>query len=177
AFRCFEPPLERASFTASIDARTLPSRVYQLVANRATGLLVARNGDQERRIFLVNGAPRFVSSTAREELLGVRLLRRDLVDPEKLERALGLRARGAMHLGEILVSMGALPESVLQRELTEQLESRFVQLFSWRNGALAFCADMKSGEDEGEEIGRASRRESGESAGVCEAYGRRCKTG
>ncbi len=150
AFRFFEPPLERASFTASIDARTLPSRVYQLVANRATGLLVARNGDQERRIFLVNGAPRFVSSTAREELLGVRLLRRDLVDPEKLERALGLRARGAMHLGEILVSMGALPESVLQRELTEQLESRFVQLFSWRNGALAFFADMKSGEDEGE---------------------------
>src|SRR5690606_8704545 len=49
AFRFFEPPLERASFTASIDARTLPSRVYQLVANRATGLLVARNGDQERR--------------------------------------------------------------------------------------------------------------------------------
>jgi hypothetical protein len=53
-----------------------------------------------------------------------------------------------MHLGEILVSMGALARPVLERELRDQLEARFLELFALRSGTLAFFDGIRSGEDE-----------------------------
>jgi serine/threonine protein kinase len=146
AFRFGEPELAKAKWTAPIEARTLPSRVYSLVTSGATGLLCARGGDRERRVFLVAGQPSFVSSTAREELIGMRLAAGGLVEPAALTQAVELRARGAMHLGEILVSMGALAPGVLERELIAQLEERFQELFALRTGTLAFFEDVTSGE-------------------------------
>jgi hypothetical protein len=146
AFRFGEPELAQAKWTAPIEARALPSRVYQLVTSGATGLLCARAGDRERRVFLVDGQPCFVSSTMREELLGVRLAADGLVEPSSLTQAIELRARGAMHLGEILVSMGAIAPSVLARVLVAQLEERFQELFALRNGTLAFFEGVTSGE-------------------------------
>jgi hypothetical protein len=146
AFRFGEPELVRAKWTAPIEARTLPNRVYSLVTSGATGLLCARAGDRERRVFLVDGQPSFVSSTARDELIGMRLAADGLVEPAALTQAVELRARGAMHLGEILVSMGALAPSVLERELIAQLEARFQELFTMRTGTLAFFEGVTSGE-------------------------------
>ncbi len=146
AFRFGEPELAKAKWTAPIEARTLPTRVYSLVTSGATGLLCARAGDRERRVFLVDGQPSFVSSTARDELIGMRLAADGLVEPAALTQAVELRARGAMHLGEILVSMGALAPSVLERELIAQLEARFQELFTLRSGTLAFFEGVTSGE-------------------------------
>ena len=148
AFRFGEPELARAAWSLSIQPRTLPARLYSLLASGATGLLAARAGDRERRVFIVDGAPRFVSSTSRDELIGHRLAASGLVEPAELAQAIELRARGAMHLGEILISMGAIARSVLERELRDQLEARFFELFALRSGTLAFFDGLRSGEDE-----------------------------
>jgi serine/threonine-protein kinase len=148
AFRFGEPELSKAAWSLPVDARTLPARLYTLLASGATGLLCARAGERERRIFVIEGEPRFVSSTSRDELIGMRLATSGLVEPSALAQAVELRARGAMHLGEILVSMGAIAPNALARELEEQLESRFLELFSMRAGTLAFFEGIRSGEDE-----------------------------
>jgi len=146
AFRFGEPELAKAKWTAPIDGRSLPNRLYSLVTTGATGLLCARAGDRERRVFFLDGHPSFVSSTARDELIGMRLAAEGLVEPAALTQAVELRARGAMHLGEILVSMGAIAPSVLERELVAQLEARFQELFSLRTGTLAFFEGVTAGE-------------------------------
>ncbi|MGC4094708.1 MAG: DUF4388 domain-containing protein [Polyangiaceae bacterium] len=113
-----------------------------------TGMLVARAGSREKRAFLVNGELRFVASTARDELLGHRMLRRGLVDEVLLKAALETRARCALHIGEILIGLGAIGPTALLGELVEQVEERFLELLTWREGSLMFFADVKSGEEE-----------------------------
>jgi hypothetical protein len=148
AFQFGEPELSRAAWSVSLDPRTLPARLYGLFLSNATGLLVARVGNREKRVFVVDGALRFVAGTAREELLGARLGRRGLVPDAVLRAALETRARCSLHLGEILIGLGAIGPTVLLRELVDQLEERFVELLSWREGTLAFFPDVHSGEDE-----------------------------
>jgi serine/threonine protein kinase len=148
AFQFGDPEPAHAAWTATIDARTLPARLYGLCQPDTTGLLVARAGSREKRIYFNAGEVRFVSSTARDELLGYRLARRGLVDEAILKPALETRARCALHLGEILIGLGAIGPTALLRELVEQLTDRFIELFAWREGALLFFPGVTSGEEE-----------------------------
>jgi serine/threonine protein kinase len=148
AFQFGDPDVTTAAWSVPIEARTLPTRLYSLVISDATGLLVARAGAREKRAFLVNGSPRFVASTSREELLGYRLARRGLIDESVLKPALETRARCALHLGEILIGLGAIGPTALLRELVEQIEERFLELLAWREGALLFFPGVASGEEE-----------------------------
>jgi hypothetical protein len=148
AFQFGEPESRDAEWAIPIQARTLPARLFQLAATEATGLVVARSGAHEKRLFFMQGALRFVSSTLRDELIGYRLLRRGLVDEATLRPALETRARCSLHLGEILVGLGAIGPTVLLRELIDQLEDRFVDLLSWREGMLSFFPEISSGEEE-----------------------------
>lgn len=148
AFQFGEPEGNLAVWSATVDARTLPSRLYRLALSSATGLLVARAGSLEKRVFFVDGEPRCVTGSHRNELLGYRLLSRGIVDEGALRAALETRARSAMHLGEILVALGVMPPTVLLRELVEQLEDRFAELLGWRNGTLYFFEGIRSGEED-----------------------------
>jgi len=148
AFQFGEPDASLALWSASLEARTLPSRLYALSLSAATGLLVARTGSREKRVFFVDGEPRCVTSSLREELLGYRLLSRGVVDEGTLRTALDTRSRCGMHLGEVLVSVGAMMPTVLLRELVEQLEDRFVELLGWREGSLSFFEGVRSGEED-----------------------------
>jgi serine/threonine-protein kinase len=148
AFQFGEPENAAAAWSAPLEARTLPARLYSLALQEATGLLVARLGPREKRVFFVDGEPRCVTSSLRDELLGYRLLARGTVDEATLRAALDSRTRCGMHLGEILVSVGALLPTVLLRELVEQLEDRFVELLGWREGTLWFFDGVRSGEEE-----------------------------
>lgn len=148
AFQFGEPDASAVEWSSPIEARSLPARLYGLILSRATGLLVARAGGREKRVFLVEGALRFVTSSSRDELLGHRLLARRAVDEALLRAALDTRARCALRLGEILVGLGALGPTALLHELVAQLEERFVELLSWREGTLLFFRDVTSGEEE-----------------------------
>ncbi|HET9930987.1 MAG TPA: hypothetical protein VFQ35_09880, partial [Polyangiaceae bacterium] len=109
---------------------------------------VARAGSREKRAFFVEGELRFVSSTSRDELLGHRLLRRAVITDAVLKPALETRARCALHLGEILIGLGAIGPTALLRELIDQIEERFVDLLTWREGSLLYFPHVKSGEEE-----------------------------
>jgi serine/threonine-protein kinase len=148
AFQFGDPGVADALWSVPIQARTLPARLYNLVASKPTGMLVARAGSREKRAFFVEGDLRFVSSTSRDELLGHRLRRRNAVDEVLLKPALDTRARCALHLGEILIGLGAIGPTALLRELIDQIEERFIELLTWREGSLLYFPDIKSGEEE-----------------------------
>jgi len=148
AFQFGDPGVGEALWSVPIQARTLPARLFSLIAAAPTGMLVARAGSREKRAFFVGGELRFVSSTSRDELLGHRLLRRGMVDEVLLRPALETRARCALHIGEILIGLGAIGPTALLRELVEQVEERFLELLTWREGSLLFFPDIKSGEEE-----------------------------
>jgi len=148
AFQFGEPDASSVEWSVPIEARSLPARLFGVMASEATGLLVARAGGREKRIFFTQGALRFVTSSSRDELLGHRLLERGAVDETLIRAALDTRARCSLRLGEILVGLGALGPTALLHELVAQLEERFVELLSWREGTLLFFSDVMSGEEE-----------------------------
>lgn len=148
AFQFGEPHASEATWSLRLEAGSLPGRLFALTLSKATGMLVARAGSREKRAFFVEGEPRCVTSTSRDELLGYRLVRRGVLTEAALRPALAGRACCSLHLGEVLVSLGALPPTVLLRELLEQLEARFTELLSWRDGTLAFFEGIRSGEED-----------------------------
>jgi serine/threonine-protein kinase len=137
------PPSEHAE-TMPLEASALPSLLYSLAARRATGLLVARDRRREKRIYLRGGAPVFVASTSREELLGRRLVAQALIRTEQLGVALTDVAESGGHLGVTLVDRGYLRPAVLVRALHSQIEARAIELGTWTRGELAFDAGQRT---------------------------------
>lgn len=130
---------DQAAWSRRVERRTLPSLLYRITAARETGLLVARAGRREKRLFFKAGEPRFVSSTDRSELLGARLIEARLVTAAQVEEALLASAlRGDRRLGESMVVAGAISATDLVRALVEQLEAAIVELGTWNEGELWF---------------------------------------
>ena len=125
---------------ALLVPQTLAAWLYALVSERATGLVVARDGAREKRIYLRGGAPVLVASTSREELLGRRLVAAGLVRAEQMSVALTDAAEGGTHLGVTLVERALLRPLELMRALLSQLDARVTELGSWTGGELAFAA-------------------------------------
>lgn len=131
----------------ALERATLPAVLMSLCKQRASGLFVARDANREKRVYLRDGRPYFVSSTHRSELLGERLVEARLVTKSAVERTLVLASEaGTVRLGEMLVRRSLLRPTELLRALVDQLESRFVELGSWRSGRIAFfpsehCSD------------------------------------
>ncbi len=142
AFRFGSPAM--TSRAQPVTLKYLPAMLYGLVRRRENGMLVLRDGRKEARVFLREGTPYLVSSTQASELLGERIVAHGLVSRAEVIRSLELCAEGCVHLGEMLVRRGLLRPPELVRLLTDQLESRFVQLGRWRVGFVEFCSGEQS---------------------------------
>lgn len=62
------------------------------------------------------------------ERIGEIFLKRKLVNPEQLERALQEQTRSGEFLGEVLIRLGYAKEDDLLRVLAEQFHTRYVEL-------------------------------------------------
>ncbi len=147
AFRFDERREAAVTWRRPIERCSLPTVLLGLARAAATGLLVARAGDRQKRVYLEEGVPRFVASTDRGEVFGAWLARAGLLDAEQVEHALLYAADRGQRLGEMLVALGQLRPTALLRALIEQIESRFFELMSWRDGELAFFRGEISVED------------------------------
>jgi hypothetical protein len=121
----------------------LPQALYGLAVERCSGLLIARDGDRQKRIYLSAGDPVFSSSTDRDELLGRRLVASGILPVRALDRAFALHP--PLRIGEALVAARALGPAKLLRELVGQLEDRVVELGRWQRGEIAFVRGKGAG--------------------------------
>ncbi len=142
AFRFGSP--EMTPRAQPVTAKYLPAMLYGLVRRRASGMVVLRDNSEETRLFLREGAPYLVSSTDPRELLGERIIAQRIVSRADVIRSLEMCADGCVHLGEMLVRRGLLRPPELVRLLSDQLESRFVQMGRWRRGFVEFFEGEQS---------------------------------
>ena len=138
-----EPLTRAASWRSALDRMTLPAVLHAVAARQETGVLVARNERREKHFYFVEGELRAARSTEHAELLGTRLLRAERITERDLTDALNTCKQTQRSLGEELVARGIVRASSLLRELVEQVEARFIELFGWNDGTLWFVPGVR----------------------------------
>lgn len=133
----------------TLDRATHPGRLFDLAIRRETGLLVARQDNRQKKIFLVDGEATFTASTDKHELLGQQLIARGMAMPLEIDMALALCPRYGGRLGDALVGLGVLRPMELYRALVAQTQERFMDLLAWKRGRLELVRGVKA---EGETI-------------------------
>jgi serine/threonine protein kinase len=132
---------------SGLDRATLPRWLFRLAVTRRTGAIMLRDGTRRKKIFLVDGVPEFASSTDKRELLGEHLIAKGQVQRGEVEMALSILPRFGGRLGDALVGLGLLRPVELFRAIHEQTIDRYLELFRWREGEVAFEAGEASGEE------------------------------
>ncbi len=130
-----------------IERLTLPGWLFRLAARRKTGAVLLRDKARRKKVFLVDGVPEFASSTDKRELLGEHLIAKAGVMRVEVEMAMSILPRFGGRLGDALVGLGVLRPVELVRAIHEQTVDRYLELFKWRDGEVAFEVGAASGEE------------------------------
>ncbi len=146
AYRFFDAVALRASERWRPQQRTLPRMMFDAVAEGRTGLLCARQGRQQKRVYFRDGVPCLTSSTDPSELLGAVLLEQG-VSMQAIDQALAAGHRRGRRLGQALVDAGVLTPAAVKEALVIQHRRRLASLMRWPEAELLF----ESGADPGEE--------------------------
>jgi serine/threonine-protein kinase len=121
--------------------------LFKLAFDRETGVLVLRDGPKRKKIYVVEGAPEFVASTDKRELLGEHLIVRGQVLRMEVDMALAMLPKFGGRLGDALVGLGVLRPIELFRAIHEQTQERFMEVFRWQKGDLTFIRGARSHEE------------------------------
>jgi serine/threonine-protein kinase len=132
---------------ALIDRVLLPTRLFELALKRETGALYFRDGGRKKKIYLVEGVPEFVVSTDKRELFGEHLVARGQVLRMEVEMALAMLPRFNGRLGDALCGLGVLRPIELFRAIQQQMHDRYLEVFHWRKGEVAFVRGARSHEE------------------------------
>ena len=126
------------SITGNLQTMQL-SEVLQWLGHTAkTGVLVLSNGSVEKRITFTRGEVVMTASTDPKEYLGHFLVSHGLIDEVTLAKAIRMQDKDKMLLGKVLVTIGALKESQLDRMLRLKLEESVYEIFTWPSGDFRF---------------------------------------
>jgi serine/threonine-protein kinase len=106
----------------------------RLAADRETGQLVVERGPVTKEIFLVDGAPEFVSSNVPAERFGEYLVARGVISAGELSMALAILPRFQGKLGDTLVGLSLLRPLEVFRHLTRQVRDKIIDVFAWQSG-------------------------------------------
>jgi eukaryotic-like serine/threonine-protein kinase len=147
ALRWDENVFKAENGVALIDRVLLPTRLFQLALNRETGALYFRDGARRKKIYLVEGVPEFVVSTEKRELFGEHLVARGQVLRMEVEMALAMLPRFGGRLGDALCGLGVLRPIELFRAIQQQMHDRYLEVFHWRKGEVAFVRGARSHEE------------------------------
>lgn len=148
ALRWDDAVFSSANEAGPIDRVLLPSRMFQIALRRDTGALYFRDGAQrKKKIYLVEGIPEFVMSSDKRELFGEHLVARGQVLRMEVEMALAMLPRYSGRLGDALCGLGVLRPIELYRAILEQTQDRFIEVFQWRKGEVAFVRGARSHEE------------------------------
>ncbi len=130
-----------------LERRSLPSRLFRIAFERETGALLLQDGPRRKKIFFVEGAPEYVASTEKRELLGEHLVARGQVLRMEVDMALAMLPKFGGRIGDALVGLGVLRPIELFRAIHEQTQERFLEVFEWQRGEVGFLRGARSQEE------------------------------
>lgn len=110
----------------------------QLYVERRTGALLMVRDSTKKIVYVEDGYPVAVRSNALSECLGQILLARRRISRSALETSLERMKQEKRRQGDLLVDMGILSPHGLAEALVFQVESKLLDLFSWRGGNFIF---------------------------------------
>ena len=139
------PPVSdsRFEFRGDLSKTPLPEVLQTVHHYRVPGVLVARRGEVEKKIYIWNGDVIFATSSDREESLGNVLLARGRLTQEQFDESvrLLLAARSSEQTrrhGAVLVDMGLLTPEELFAAVTQQVRDILYSVFDWEEGEVTF---------------------------------------
>ena len=147
ALRWDDGVFSAANEAAAVERVLMPLRLFQLALRRDTGCLYFRDGTHRKKIYIVEGAPEFVMSSDKRELFGEHLVARGQVLRMEVEMGLAMLPRYSGRLGDALCGLGVLRPIELFRAISQQTQDRFIQVFGWRRGQVAFVRGARSHEE------------------------------
>ena len=145
-YRFFDPIALLATERHPVERGSLAAHLLRLATLGRTGLLVFRQGAEQRRVYFEDGVPAGMASTEPSELLGTQLVLGGLVSEQDMERVLESGYRSGCSLGESLVRANLISEERLSQSLTEQRVRRLTALCRASTGELFFVDGARSGE-------------------------------
>lgn len=133
----------RFEFRGDLSKTPLPEVLQTVHHYRVPGVVVARRGELEKKVYIWNGDVIFATSSDREESLGNVLLRDGKLTQaqfdESVRRLVEARStEGARRHGAVLVDMGLLTPDELFACVTRQVRGILFSLFEWDEGEVTF---------------------------------------
>lgn len=115
-----------------------------IVRERRTGLLTINHGAAHKEAYFCEGHPEFVGSNVAEERFGQFLVRRGVLTPGQLERALAALPSVSGRLGQALVDLGVIGPVDAVQLLTDQVAHKLIATASWNSGTFQFQVDLRN---------------------------------
>ena len=134
---------EGLSIHGEIATTSVPELLRSLMQSGETGLLVLRNGDLTKSVYLGSGRVLFAASNDPDERLGENLLRRGRITVRQYLEASRM-IRPGRRLGAILVEMKALEGEDLILAVEQQVKDILMDLFTWTSGEYEFVIKEKT---------------------------------
>jgi len=133
----------RFEFRGDLSKTPLPEVLQTVHHYRVPGVLVARRGELEKKIYIWNGDVIFASSNDRDDSLGNVLLRAGKLTRAQFDESVTrlIEARTSQETrrhGAVLVDMGLLSPEELFASVTRQVKDILYSLFDWEEGEVTF---------------------------------------
>ncbi|MDD5223555.1 MAG: DnaJ domain-containing protein [bacterium] len=126
----------------------LPFVLGRVGREQQDGFLRLKRGDMKKEIVFKGGTTLEIRSNIVNECLGRFLQRTGKISDSVYEESLRIMSAEGKKQGEVLMAMGAISSHELPELLKKQARERFLDLFSWPEGAYRFfpSADIKEPE-------------------------------
>ena len=131
---------EEFVYRGNLEETTLPEILATIHRHGVPGVMeFARDGDETKKVFFLDGDVIFATSSERTESLGDYLLSQGKITKAQYRVSCDelTRSPGRRH-GTILVQMGFLKSEELGVAVREQVQAILWNLFNWMEGQVAF---------------------------------------
>jgi CheY-like chemotaxis protein/DnaJ-domain-containing protein 1 len=133
------PKREEAAAAAPVSGTDLAQScvadvIWSVLSERFDGALHFRHRQRHKVLLLREGRPILVRSNLAREALGRRLLASGRIDERTLGESLRRVKATGRKQGEVLIELGAITRSELEKQLAEQAAEKLLELFAWTAG-------------------------------------------
>lgn len=133
----------------SLVEHSVAKLMWDAMSRELSGALIFESGKRRKTLVLESGRPVQIGSNVARETLGNRLLSAGRIDSRALQESIARARAGEGKQGEILVALGSVSQSEVERALVSQSEEKLLELFSWSDGEIVYRPDVT-------EVARAS---------------------
>ncbi len=109
-----------------------------------TGLLLCEQGGVRKEVYVLRGAPTFVTSNLASELLGEFLVGRGVISRGELDMALAVLPRFEGRLGDTLAALGLVEPVHLFQHIAAQVREKLLDLFCWVGGRASLWRGVQA---------------------------------